>query len=368
MSLRRILSRYRVVFLAILVSAAIHAMVIVGVPEIGGASEDGEPAVAYTADLDESLPPSTTEPAPARAPKAAAPKPRARAVPRPRPSPPKPEEMIAQAPAPAPAIEAPAAVTPGPVAAPPVATEPDLPPEPELPPAPEKVALAPVVAPQPAPKVDPFTSHALPGHLKIVYELTSIFADGRATYQWDRDGDNYVITGEAEAEGFFTLFLEGHATQESRGKITANGLQPERFSESLPKQETEGIEFDWTNRKITFEHGGVKEVNPLMEDTVDWLSMIFQLAHRPPKGDFDLRVYTQKHLYVFHLKMLGEEEIEIPIGKVRAVHLRHFDAQKNETVDVWLGIDQHFVPVKMRYPVARNRFMVEQTASRLSEE
>jgi hypothetical protein len=40
----------------------------------------------------------------------------------------------------------------------------------------------------------------------------------------------------------------------------------------------------------------------------------------------------------------------------------------NEYVDVWLGIDHHFMPLKMRYPAARNRIMVEQTATRISEE
>jgi hypothetical protein len=48
------------------------------------------------------------------------------------------------------------------------------------------------------------------------------------------------------------------------------------------------------------------------------------------------------------------------------LHLRHANEAENEYVDVWLGIDQHYVPVKMRYPVARNRVMVEQTATRIS--
>jgi hypothetical protein len=34
-------------------------------------------------------------------------------------------------------------------------------------------------------------------------------------------------------------------------------------------------------------------------------------------------------------------------------------------VDVWLGVDQHYLPVKMRYPVARNRLVVEQVATRV---
>ena len=64
--------------------------------------------------------------------------------------------------------------------------------------------------------------------------------------------------------------------------------------------------------------------------------------------------------------MLGVEEIEIPLGRVRALHLRHADpATAAKAVDVWLGVDQHYLPVKLRYPVARNRLMVEQVATRV---
>jgi hypothetical protein len=35
----------------------------------------------------------------------------------------------------------------------------------------------------------------------------------------------------------------------------------------------------------------------------------------------------------------------------------------SEVVDVWLGIEQNYLPVKLRYPVARNRLMVEQVAT-----
>ena len=52
---------------------------------------------------------------------------------------------------------------------------------------------------------------------------------------------------------------------------------------------------------------------------------------------------------------------------MRALHLRHVDPEDGQAVDVWLGIDQHYLPVKMRYPVARNRLMVEQAATSITE-
>jgi hypothetical protein len=208
----------------------------------------------------------------------------------------------------------------------------------------------------------------MPPELSIEYHLTSAVADGRAAYHWDRDGDSYRIRGEAEAEGFFTLFLEGRVLQESRGTVTATGLRPERFTEQRPNAGEEGLRFDWDARKVTFERNGEARTTPLEDNTVDWLSMIFQLAHTPPSDRaLDLQVFTQRRLYRFKLEVLGIEEIDIPLGRVRALHLRHLDPTRgDESVDVWLGIDQYNLPVKMRYPVARNRLMVDQVATRVS--
>jgi hypothetical protein len=97
--------------------------------------------------------------------------------------------------------------------------------------------------------------------------------------------------------------------------------------------------------------------------------MIFQLAHVPPaRESFDLQVFTQRRMYRFRLKALGVEEIDIPLGRIPALHLRHVDPENDkEVVDVWLGVRQHYLPVKLRFPVARNRLVVEQVATKVSE-
>ena len=172
----------------------------------------------------------------------------------------------------------------------------------------------------------------------------------------------------AAAEGFFTLFLEGRIIQESRGTITATGLRPSSFSERKPGGPAEGLEFDWPAGQVTFDRNGERKTSALADNTVDWLSMIFQLAHAPPKGDsFPLQVFTQRRMYRFQLKVVGVEDIEIPLGRVRALHLNHTDpANPKEVVDVWLGVDQHYLPVKLRFPAAKNRLVVEQVATRLT--
>lgn len=352
------LLRHRAASLALLLSAAIHAAMFVSVPKEIARAEEAT-AASYTATLDP-LAPSVTLPAPAPPPGAApGPRPAASRPARPRIAPPAPQIPDALAPLESTQLAA-------------LPEDPPPPPEPAreetAQPAPEKVALAQPAVPVPALQPMPFPAQSFPASVSIEYQLTSAFADGRATYRWEREGETYRITGEAAAEGFFTLFLEGRILQESRGTVTPSGLRPLAFSERKPGGPVEGLEFDWTARQVTFDRNGEKKTSALADNTVDWLSMIFQLAHAPPKGEsFDLQVFTQRRMYRFHLKVLGVEEIEIPLGRVRALHLNHTDAANpKEVVDVWLGVEQHYLPVKLRFPAARNRLVVEQVATRLT--
>lgn len=349
--------RFRLLLLALAVSAAVHAATIAGLPERFAAAFEAAPAVRYTATLS---PEVQLVPAPAAAP--APPKPRPRA---PR-KPPRAGEAVASLPGLLAGAEgdAPAEAEPEGEARLLSAQAPEPPPAQEPAPAPEKLALAEPAMPVP-PLVPPeFPKDALPTQLTIRYALNSAFAEGIAEYSWSRDGDRYEIRGAAEATGFFTLFLEGQITQVTRGTVTAAGLRPERFTERKPTGGEEGLAFDWEGRKLTFQRRDETRTAALEDDTVDWLSLIFQLAHRRPQAEaLQLKVFTQRKLYAFTLKNLGVEQVELPIGTVRALHLRHEGAKPAENVDVWLGLDQHFLPVKMRYPVARNRFQVEQVAT-----
>jgi hypothetical protein len=350
MRTREFLSRYRAAFVALAVSAAVHAAVFVSSAFHADVPDEASDGPGFTATLEA----VTTEPAaipvPAQAHRATH-----HSHPRPRPKPGPVEVPGARA-----------ALEPGTLVPQMDVPAIDVPPPPT--PQPDVVAMAQPAVPVPALAPPAFPVEALPANLTISYKLTSAFADGVAKYTWARDGDKYTIEGEAQAEGFFTLFLEGRLLQEASGVVTATGLKPDHFSEHKPNQPAEGVQFDWATRKVTLDRGDKQKTEDITGNTMDWLSMIFQMASVPPTGDsYDLRVYTQRRYYEFHLIVIGPEEIEIPMGKVRTLHMRHVDPKDGEIVDVWLGIDQHYLPVKLRYPVARNRLMVEQSATSVSE-
>lgn len=337
--LRPLAPAWRATTVSLAASAALHAAVLVGYRGPEGGPADA-PAPSYEATL---APAPVAEPAPPPPP-AAVPRPR------PRPSAPRRGETVAFLP-----------VGPG-EASLPLPAESSPPPEAE--PLLGPVALAlPAVPPAP-PALPPFPTDAMPPDLTIAYSLTSAFADGEAEYTWRREGDRYEIRGTASASGFFAVILEGKMDQQAVGRVMPEGLRPERFTERLGAGPEEGLTFDWDAGQVEFRYSDKQRTGPLAPSSVDWLSMIFQLAHRPPAGgSVELQVFTQRRMYRYRLEVLGTEELELPFGRARTLHLRHSGEKPEETVDVWLGLDQFNLPVKLRYPVARNRLVIEQTAT-----
>ena len=348
--LREFLARNRALAAMLCISVVAHAVILVGSPDWAHPFVEPEEPAHFDARL-----------APATAVASKAPAPVAPAAPkRARPRPVTPESPIAMLDT---GTAMPEMAEPVLIPEPPPAKAPEkeTPPEPQMVAAAEPSTLAQKLAP---PKFD---ATALPERVKIEYDLKSALADGVAEYTWSREGNQYTISGSMEAVGFFTLFLEGRILQESHGEVTAEGLKPAEFSEKRGNSPDEGLLFNWDKREVTFIKGSERKTGVLTDNTVDWLSMIFQMAHAPPPDKpFELRVFTQRRLYNFQLEVLGVEEISIPLGKMRALHLRHTGDTKVEQVDVWLGLDYHYLPVKMRFPVARNRLIVEQNAVRIS--
>ena len=73
-------------------------------------------------------------------------------------------------------------------------------------------------------------------------------------------------------------------------------------------------------------------------------------------------------LYISGMMPWDKERRLVGLGDIKALHHTKLQVGNDTAFDFWLGIDQHYMPVKLRFPAARNRIMVEQTAIRISGE
>ena len=218
--------------------------------------------------------------------------------------------------------------------------------------APEPPPLAPVT-PDPPPKT-------LPPRVDLAYKVflgTQGFMIGDATYRFEHDGNQYRMETVGQARGLAALLIRGVGRIESRGLITATGLQPQEFAvERGSKERREVARFDWETGIVTLHED---KTAALELPTFDPLAVMWQFYFSPPVGDeLSFTVATTRRVNRYTIERQGSEKIEWPNGVVDTeLWHRKSDDGKIDSY-IWLAPSLHYVPVKIRV-TATNRGTVE---------
>jgi hypothetical protein len=231
------------------------------------------------------------------------------------------------------------------VAAAPV--EPASPPVPALDPETEaqgKAEPASVAKAEAEPQVEP----RLPPRGRITYRVDrgdSNFEIGVSRQEWEIVDDHYRLTSVIETTGLVWLFKAYRIDMESLGEITRDGLRPETFVIRRNGRETdEEASFDWNAMTVRV---GKQPERVLDNGAQDLLSFNYDLGFLS-NGEVrhTLPIVTGKKYGIYELEVIGDEEIEVPAGILRTLHLR---APGETTTELWLAYDYLLLPVKIRF-------------------
>lgn len=191
------------------------------------------------------------------------------------------------------------------------------------------------------------------------------FEIGHSTHDWEFVDGTYRITAVTETSGLVALFKPLRIELESRGRLTAAGLQPESFLIRRAGKETgETAAFDWEQMQVRIGGGAAQNLSTGAQDL---LSFHYQLGFLPhPEARNALQIATGKKYETYRLEAVGDEEIEIPAGTFRTLHLR---APGDNTTELWLAYDYLLLPVKIRHLDRKgDSFVQVATELRLSKE
>jgi hypothetical protein len=191
------------------------------------------------------------------------------------------------------------------------------------------------------------------------------FMVGDSTHDWEIVDGTYRITSVSETNGLVALFKPVRIELESRGRLTAEGLQPEHFMIRRGGRDTrEKAEFDWVQMQVQV---GNSAVQPLARGAQDLLSFYYQLGYLPhPEAGGTLPIATGKKYLSYRFEPLGDEIVETPAGSLRTLHLRVKD---DTTTELWLAYDYLLLPVKIRHLDRKgDSFVQVATEIRLSKE
>jgi hypothetical protein len=245
--------------------------------------------------------------------------------------------------------------------APAVVLAPAIDPEPTAVAAPEPVpaaepAMVASVAPTEfrMPEAPPLPSFPRRGN--ITYLLTMGAEQtpvGRTVQTWEFEGDQYRLGSQSESTGLIEMIRPHRYHYLSQGKLSDEGLRPERFLASVKRgsrtEESLAV-FNWNTHSVRLGRMPQQTTVPLPAGSQDVISFMYQLALEPPApGRIRLPFTRGPKLEVVSFDVLPHEMIETPLGRLRTVPVVQVREQGNESLAIWLATDYRNLPVRIRF-------------------
>lgn len=192
------------------------------------------------------------------------------------------------------------------------------------------------------------TGLPLPNRVRIVYRVDygdNGFTVGRAIQELRIKGRVYAMRSTAETTGMAAWFRPGRIVTESGGEVIDGNLRPRELVVER-KGKTETAVFQWESATVVMPSG---QTIALPDRTQDMLSMFAQLALMSlDQPKVTLPVLTSKVVEPYEFEVLGKEMVETGWGEREAMHLRNVQPNGVERTDVWLGVADARLPIRIR--------------------
>ncbi len=181
-----------------------------------------------------------------------------------------------------------------------------------------------------------------------------------------QEGDRYNLQSIGETTGVVALFKGERLLQTSLGVITKDGLQPESFVIQRGNRRGNNAIFDWLEKSLKLVENEKIQTVPLPDGTQDMISFLFQFAFTPPQGEYLLLALTDgRKLERYRISVLGEETLQLAMGEVRTLHIKKPKTESDDGMSIWLAIDHHFLPVKVRNEPRKDERPIEFVAAQI---
>jgi hypothetical protein len=178
-------------------------------------------------------------------------------------------------------------------------------------------------------------------------------------------GSKYRIVSESTPIGALAL-LQRPATVVSHGKVTPEGLRPERFDGRRVGGGEVSAEFDWGAERLSFTRDGKTDTVALPAGTQDRLSIMYQFMFYAfgRRARLELAMTDGRRLAHYEYAVTPKVEIDTPLGRMVTLHLVKQTEPGGSDTEIWLARDRRFLPVKMLIRES-NGMRYEQVATRI---
>jgi len=169
---------------------------------------------------------------------------------------------------------------------------------------------------------------------------------GEVVWRWQREGELYRIETRGAATGVAAMLFDGLFIQTSEGRISRDGLAPERYSaERTARGQFDTILFDWSaNIAAIQSKGKVREVE-LVPGTQDPMSFLHQLPLLPSEA-VSIPLVTRKQLRDYSFAAPKRVSLRQAGREVDALYYQRIGSQTE--AEVWLQADPPHLPLQVR--------------------
>ncbi len=201
----------------------------------------------------------------------------------------------------------------------------------------------------------------VPASVRLDFEVTGqakrFNYSASAELSWRQDGARYEARQQVKA------FLLGARSQTSTGRITARGLQPERFGDKARSERA--AHFDFEQHQATFSANAPPA--PIGDGAQDRLSVFIQLGsllaaapqRYPPGTRIALTTVGTKSADRWTFTVEGPETLQLPAGPTPALKLQRVPPpgkEYDQKAELWLGTELGYLPVRIRITQANGDF------------
>jgi Protein of unknown function (DUF3108) len=207
-------------------------------------------------------------------------------------------------------------------------------------------------------------AHAQVREVRTIYALfKGTLKLGEVTEKFTVHDNKYHI--ESVAKPILSWLLPT-LTQSADGTVTAQGLRPEHFSQTISNkpEKSRNAVFNWGDHELVLTRNGEVSKHDLKPQTFDSLSLKYQFMYAPPLNDGSVTLTDGKKVEEYPYRVLKDQLVKTPAGKYETLHVSKIKEDQNEaSFELWLGKDQHFVPVKVM--AANDEHMLEQVLTKI---
>ena len=163
------------------------------------------------------------------------------------------------------------------------------------------------------------------------------------------DGQRYKLESQTTPKGVAAIFVKDTILMRSEGDYSASGFRPQRFEyhrSTKPKKDATA-RFDWPGKTAEFAYEGKTESQALPELLQDRLSVLYHFRFLPKSSKtLTLSVSNGKKIENQLFNRVGEENLTLPIGKIKAMRYVRERTPDEDGITLWIS-DQWAAPVKI---------------------